>query len=413
MKNRYIESVKHSIILFWMLFVLYAVVYMTKNMFSAAMATIVEQGIMTKSQTGAISAAFWFVYAFGQVAGGFAADRFSPFRLLIIGLAGGIFSNTVIYFNQSYGVIIGVWCLNAALQFGLWPSIFKILSTQTALSFRATAIFWILFPASIGEMTSLFVASIVTEWQQNFLICAIALTIALIGWIIIYKTLGRHMTGEEVPSKLKDDFFGEKLSIGKLMRISGLPILMTIGFLVTMLLNGIKMVTPVMLMESYEELPATISTRLGIIMIAFSIIGMFVAGFVRSKITRHEIKAVALLLVISIPVIILATFVGKIHFAVILLFLAITLALMQGLLPFVNTFAASRFVTYGRGATVSGLLNSAGCVGNIIASYVFARLSEIVSWNVVVLIWCGAIVIAIVLAVCLIKLWTSFTEEKV
>lgn len=41
-------------LLFVFLFLMYAVVYMTKSMFSSAMAVIVEEGVMTKLQTGLI-----------------------------------------------------------------------------------------------------------------------------------------------------------------------------------------------------------------------------------------------------------------------------------------------------------------------------------------------------------------------
>ena len=60
---------------FVFIFLLYAVVYMTKNMFTSAMAIIVEEGFMTKSQTGLINAIFWIVYAPFQIIGGFAVDR--------------------------------------------------------------------------------------------------------------------------------------------------------------------------------------------------------------------------------------------------------------------------------------------------------------------------------------------------
>ena len=77
MKSKYLESFKKSVILFLALFIMHTVVYMTKNMFSAAMASIEEEGFMTRAETGAINAGFWFVYAISQVIGGFAADKYS------------------------------------------------------------------------------------------------------------------------------------------------------------------------------------------------------------------------------------------------------------------------------------------------------------------------------------------------
>ena len=136
MKNKCLKSLKYSVILFVLIFVLNSFVYMTKNMFAAAMASIVEDGVMSKSQTGLISAVFWLVYGIFQFAGGFLSDKFNPYKLVTIGIVGGIIANIIIYFNQSFPVVITVWCINAALQFGLWPGCFKIDSSQISLEFR-------------------------------------------------------------------------------------------------------------------------------------------------------------------------------------------------------------------------------------------------------------------------------------
>lgn len=69
---------------------------MTKSMFSSAMAMIVEEGFMTKSQTGFINVVFWLVYAVFQLVGGFAVDKFSPHKLIMIGLAGAAVVCTVL-----------------------------------------------------------------------------------------------------------------------------------------------------------------------------------------------------------------------------------------------------------------------------------------------------------------------------
>ncbi len=58
-KVKYLENEKKSIFLFIFAWVLYAVIYMTKMCYNAAIASIVAEGLFTKSQTGAITAAFW------------------------------------------------------------------------------------------------------------------------------------------------------------------------------------------------------------------------------------------------------------------------------------------------------------------------------------------------------------------
>ena len=76
--HMHLENKKISRRFFWLLWLLYAVVYMTKSCYSAAMASIVSEGILTKSQTGLINAAFYGVYAPLQIVGGIFADKYNP-----------------------------------------------------------------------------------------------------------------------------------------------------------------------------------------------------------------------------------------------------------------------------------------------------------------------------------------------
>ena len=99
--HMHLENKKVSRNFFWMLWIMYAVVYMTKNCYSAAMASIVYEGVLTKSQTGLISAAFYFVYAPLQVVGGLFADKYNPERMIKIGLVGSGISNLIIFLNQN------------------------------------------------------------------------------------------------------------------------------------------------------------------------------------------------------------------------------------------------------------------------------------------------------------------------
>ena len=173
---------------------------MTKNMFTSAMAVIVEEGFMTKSQTGLISAVFWLVYAPFQVVGGFAVDRYSPYKLIMVGLAGSVVSNIIIYFNQSYYVMMGAWVFNAIIQFGVWPGVFKIVSTQVAPKMRGTAVFWLLFSTSVGLGMSMLIASFIKHWQNNFLVSIISLVITMAIYTVLNHYLEGKMVEEDVES---------------------------------------------------------------------------------------------------------------------------------------------------------------------------------------------------------------------
>ncbi len=412
MKTKRLESMKLSVVLFALLFLMHLVVFMTKNMFSAAMASIVEEGVMTKTQTGTITALFWFVYAAFQFIGGFAADKYSPFKLISIGIISGIASNFLIYLNQNYAFVIVVWCLNAAFQFGLWPGIFKMLSTQIRLEFRETALFWILLSTSIGQAVSMIIASFVTSWQNNFLVSAISLCVLLAVWCILYKKLEKNMVEVEGVKKSVDAVVKEKMSIKDLFLKTGLPVIFLLCFLINMVANGMKTMPPVMLMESYSALPASLATRLSVVLIAFAVLGMFIANFVRRRITKNEMKGSSILLFLAVPTLILSCFIGKFHYIAILAFLAFSIIFIQGALPIVNTFSSARFIPYGRGATVSGILNAALAMGNVASSYVFPRMGETLPWYSVTVLWAGGMLLSAIITLSIIKFWDKFISRK-
>ena len=88
MNKRVINSEKASVYMFLTVFIMYTTVFMTKQCFNAAMAAIVNEGVMTKTQTGFIIMVFYAVYAPMQIVGGMAADRFDNSKLIMLGLLG-------------------------------------------------------------------------------------------------------------------------------------------------------------------------------------------------------------------------------------------------------------------------------------------------------------------------------------
>ena len=411
-KQKYLKDEKLSAVLFVFLFLLYAVVYMTKNMFTSAMAIIVEEGFMTKSQTGLINAVFWLVYAPFQVVGGFAVDKFSPYKLIMIGLAGAAIANIVIYFNQSYYVMMSAWVFNAIIQFGVWPGVFKIVSTQIAPQMRKKSVFWLLFSTSVGLGLSMLIASFVTHWRHNFLVSVISLLLTIIVYAIVNSFIDKKMVATE-PAHQKNS---KKAEINKepmlgLMLSSGLIIFLIVCLLRVAIDNGIKMMTPVMLMESYKNLPAAIATRMSSVLIIFSAIGTFVAGFMQRNVTRNEARAQTILYAVSLVPLFIVCFLGYVHYIWILIALSVAIMLIHGAAPFSQSFVALHFEKYGRIGTVSGILNATASVGNVLASYVFAKMAEIMPWRGVTVSWLITIIICGLLCVVILPRWTRFTKE--
>ncbi|MBR6729488.1 MAG: MFS transporter [Clostridia bacterium] len=411
MERRYVEDEKQSVILFLVLWVLYAVVYMTKNCYSAAMATLVSEGVLTKTQTGTINASFYLIYAIFQIIGGIAADKFSPAKLILLGIVGAAFANLAVYFNQNYTFMLVIWSLNAAVQFGVWPGIFKIVATQLAPAHRQKGIFYILMACSFGLIFSYICAAVVEKWQSNFIISAVSLFVLAVVWFFTYHNAERYMV-TEAPREVKRK--GEqKKSAGlmKLMFTSGV-IFLLISCLGQNVLNlGIKSLTPVMIMESYDNISPSLATGLNTILIVINILGLFAARRFVLRRFSDETISMTIFYLLALPFVVLIAFVGKLPAFLMILALSLVAALMAAA-GLNNSYICARFNQYGYTGTMSGIFNAVAAFSIVIANFAFTRLADSAGWTVTTLTWIIIAVLTLLLNLAAIPLWRRMIRES-
>lgn len=411
--HMHLEDKKVSRNFFWMLWIMYAVVYMTKNCYSAAMASIVNEGILTKSQTGLISAIFYGVYAPLQILGGVFADKYNPERMIKIGLVGSGVANLIIFFIQNYYVMLAVWTFNAIIQFALWPSVFKIISSQLEPGYRARGVYFISFSSTFGLILSYFIAAIVSKWQYNFLISAVSLFGFAIVFHIVDVKVEKHMLPDHSP-RLKDGIVKIKHSsvpAWKLFLYSGFYLLILITILRTVTANGIKTLTATFLMESYEKISPSIGNLLNILIIVAGILGvMFVNQFVYPRLIRNEVLAIMLLVGLSIIPVIVMTFAGKISVTVIILALCVT-AFLLTTTDMIASRCCAAFAKYGKNGLASGVNNSCASIAIMIQNYGILSLADYKGWNTVVWLWGVMLVACVMLAAVAFPLWRRFKKN--
>ena len=275
--HMHLENKKISRNFFWMIWLMYAVVCMTKNCYSGAMAAIVSEGVLTKSQTGFISAIFYGVYAPLQIVGGIFADKFNPERMIKIGLIGSAIANVIIFFNQQYYIMLVVWTFNAIIQFALWPSVFKIISSQLDPEYRLKGIYYITLSNTFGLVLSYLIAALVTRWQYNFLISSASLIVLVAVFHVSCKHVEKYMVPDVTP---KIQSKGSKVSATD---ISTWKLFLTSGFICLIVVNGLRMIvsnsvatlSATMLMESYDAISSSIGNLLNIIIIIAGVFGTF------------------------------------------------------------------------------------------------------------------------------------------
>ena len=394
---------------FIFLFALYSIVYMTKNCFNAALADIVNEGILTKSQTGSITAAFYIVYAPLQIVGGMAADRFSPHMLIKIGLIGGAVANSVIFFNQNYYVMLITWVLNAVVQFAIWPSVFKIMTSELCRSERKHMIFYMSLAATVGLLGNYLLAAFLPSWEYNFAVSAALLLGLAVGIHFYDRHINKYMIPDrveaiEVKATASASYSGSSL---KLFWFSGMFLLLIPIFVRSVIAQGIKSLSPTMIMETYGMTPR-ISNLLNIFIIIAGIAGTMMVRFLL-KDRMSDITGIAVFLTLTLGLSVALLFSDNLITTMIILCLMSTTSTAPTL--FMSYFN-SGFSKYGKNATATGIYNTAGSLGVCASGYVIAVIADNFGWGVTMEVWCAMLAVSVAVTSVIIPINNRFRKKE-
>lgn len=413
MKTRHLNNFKVSILIFCALILSYSFICMTKNCFSAAMVFIVDEGYMTKFETGAISAVFYLVYAALQIVGGVVTDRWHPEKLIVIGLFGAGIANLLIYFFYKYYVaVLIIWALNAAVQFGVWPATFKLITTFLHHKINMVGIAVATFANPFGVMAGYLVAAIVPRWQENFLISGIGLFILSALIYFAFKGIEplveqRDTVEVEYP---KDE--GERRGFLSLVLSSGLIFLMIVTFVRTMFDNGLKSLMPSMINENYEGLSPNFSTVLSVVVLVAGVLGPIVAQATYPRLFKNEVLACSVFLGCAVPFTVALIFIGEISYFAILICASAIVLFTSGAGLFTTSYIAARFNRWGKGATVAGLLNCLASLGIVATNLVFTALADGIGWRSTAVVWVVLISLVFLLSLITVPLWQKFRKNN-
>jgi len=420
--NVHFEDKKRSIHFFWFMWGIYAIVSMTKNCFSAAIADIVAEGFMTKSQTELITAMFYVVYTPLQVLGGICSDKFSPEKLIKIGLIGGSLANAVIFFFNTFSTDIAViypamlisWIFNAVVQFAIWASIFKVVSSQCVRSDRPKMIFLISFSPSMGFFLSYALGAVLPDWRMNFSISAVS----LLALAVILHFWDRHVDkylkwDKEVPAVKtvgeKEVTLAAKRSTLKLFLESGFILLLVCIFLRDSVTASVRRIASSLLREEFS-LDPSLGNLMSVLIVAVSMIGIFIAKeMLLHNAVKNHIVGIIIGLGATAVVSVLFIFAPNISTNVICMCLIAGITTATSL--FSNTIS-SAFVKYGKNATAAGLANAAVSLG-FVAPLIAVMIQENTeSWGAVKIAIAIAAAASVVIALLVLPLYNRFMKKE-
>ena len=400
--NIHLENKRESRAFFVFLWIMYALVYMTKNCFSGALSAIVDEGSLSLTQATFISAAFYIAYTPLQILGGIVADKYSPEKMITIGLIGGAACNTVIFFNQNFYVMLAAWVFNAIIQFALWPSVFKIMSSQLVRSDRGKMIFYMSFSSSGGLITTHIVSALLPHWKYNFLVSAIILVLCAIVLVIYCKHLNPLMKRDYVKTSIISESDGnkKKISTVKLFLISGFFTLLPAVLIRTMVENGTKTLSPTMLMQSYTDISSSTGNLLSIFIIVAGVLGTLLVKLVLfPRIIKNEIVAYLVMMIAALPFTIVLRFVGDIPSWLVILSLSM-ISMSLSATHLLTQYFNMLYIPYGKNGTAAGIINAAASLGMVFQYCVFGPIADNAgSWVPVTTLW--IVMVSVGIAFCI------------
>jgi sugar phosphate permease len=415
--NLYLDNKNKSRLFYVFIWLLYVLVYMTKNCFSGALSIIRQEGTLTLTQTTWIITSFYIVYTPLQIVGGRFADKYSPEKLILISLLGGALSNLVIYFNQNFWVMLTAWSFNAAIQFSLWPAVYKIVSSQLAVEDRSKMVFGLSFCSAVGLVISYAVAAFVTRWQYNFLISAIILVALAVILVVFCVVLRPSFIIEPFNVKPVTPKSNSKSKVSKegafgIFLASGFIAILPAVFFRTLAENGSKTLSPTMLSDLYANLSAQTGNLLNILIIIAAPLGMIlVKTILFPRIVKNEMVMFLILFCASMPFVATLMWIGSIPVwlaVVCLCMVSLTLSGTQMLTQFINL----KYVKYGLNGTAAGVLNFAASFGFAVQYCLFGSLADAYGWRVVTIIWTGVIALGVFFILIAIKKSIAFAKNE-
>ncbi len=407
---------KASVILFAVCWVMYAIVSMTKSAFSASIASIVEEGLFTKSYAGAINAGYYFFYGSAQLLLVKLVDRISPVKLINMALVGAGISMLGFALANNFLTMLILWSITGLLQFAIWPATIRIIAKYLVPEHRGRAMVYIALSYCVGMLTNYAVASVVLNfsyWRTLFWIYLCIIIVTIVIWTVTARktvsVLEPCEHNEEVLASKKEE---KPSGTWKIFWTSGIICMLLPAFVRTMMDMGLKSWVPTMIMECYEGVSPSFASIITTILLLVNLGGIYIVKMVYPKRIKSEALCFALCFVISIPFTLLLLLTGKISVYAVVLFLTLVTTFMYSGHQIINVIIPSKFAQMNLSGGVASLLNAVASFGAVVANFGYGFLADNFGWTATIMSWNIMAILAALFALLSVKAWNRFIKTS-
>ena len=357
----------------------YMISYMTRINFGAIVSemereTGIAKDLLSMSLTGS-----FITYGTGQIISGICGDRFSPKKLVSMGLLVTICMNLLIPLCKSPYQMLGVWCVNGFAQAFMWPPILRLMVALLSQDEYAKAAVKVSWGSSAGTMAMYLIAPLLISllgWRSVFLFSA---AFGLLG-LVIWNRLAWEPAQMDAPSAPKSKPSAKGLFTPMMIGIM-LAIVMQ-----GMLRDGVTTWMPSYIAETFH-LSSIISILTGVVLPIFSILCAQGAAVVYRKKIKNPMLCAGVIFGTGALAALVLYLLSDRNAAVSAILAAVLTGAMHGVNFMLVSILPPFFKKYGNVSTASGVLNSCTYIGSATSTYGIAVLSQNIGWGDTIGIW--------------------------
>lgn len=359
----------------------YMVSYITRINYGAIISEMVIATGNSKSMMSMALTGSFITYGSGQLVSGVLGDRFSPKKLLSIGLAMTVAMNLLIPFCQDPYQMLAVWCVNGFAQSFMWPPLVKMMTELLTMEDYSKVSVKVSWGSSFGTIIVYLLSPLLITyfgWKSVFFFSAIVGSLMLVIW-----QFGKYDVAPTARKRANDSVqtAGTKKIFGYWM----IGILVAIVFL-GLIRDGVTTWMPSYIGETYH-LGSAVSILSGVVLPIFSIACFQFAAMIYRMKPGAPLWGAAIFFAIGAVSALALNLISGSN-AVLSVFLS---ALLTGCMHGANLILISMLPPFfretGKVSTISGILNSCVYIGSALSTYGTALLTEKFGWGVTLVLW--------------------------
>ena len=378
------KSIKSSVVLIWLCWLVYACSYTGKVNYAANINSIMSFYQVDHSSAGLASTFFFFAYAIGQVVNGLLCKKYNLKWMIFLSLFVSGIVNLIVGVSDNFTLVQYLWLVNGFTMSILWPSLIRVLSENLRKRDMAKASMLMGTTVATGTfliyaLSALFVK---IDFKLSFYLPSCLFIAVGFLWLFTFSGIVKRARAESERKETEELAQGPNKAetFNKKLLLLSIVMLAICGVATNLIKDGLITWVPSILKEQYE-MDDSFSIILTLSLPAVAIFANVFAVKAHNAISDFVLHAATLFLGSGIIIGGVIAGLSLNQFALTLVGFAIVCFLISSS----NSLITSIFPLFMKGKVnsglVAGILNGFCYLGSTLSSYGLGVIADNFGWT--------------------------------